>query len=88
MNQQTSKIELKELPYGCGKKKLYEMYLGQMTHDDIAIRINNILISAGYRIYKKVIPYIELVQFVKEKGLPKGYYTTDKKLIEYLEQNF
>jgi tRNA U54 and U55 pseudouridine synthase Pus10 len=88
MNQQTSKIETKQLPYGCSKKKLYEMYLGQMTSEDITIRINSILILAGYRKYKKGIPYNELVKFVKEKGLPKDYFTTDENLLEYLKQNF
>jgi hypothetical protein len=66
--------EIKNLPYGTTKQNLVRMYLnsGIPAHETI-YDINRLFEKHQRSILKKTIPNNILQEFVKLKGLPKGY---------------
>jgi len=77
--------ELEPLPYNTTKSKLFQWYMTcGISEKDIRSGINAIIadkrkISAGQTIYEKNVRHAELMEFVDQFGLPKGYYNPFNK---------
>jgi hypothetical protein len=78
MENNTSKIEKKKMPYSCTKKKLYEIYCQDLTVRQIRNGINTIIKSNRnlpkfHTTKVKQIFNKELVEFIEVYGLPRNY---------------
>ena len=67
-----NKNNKKPLPYSATKSELIQMYCDQFSEAKIRKQINEILNERNISKDTKIIPHLELIEFVETYGLPKG----------------
>ena len=68
-----TKTPIKKLPFAVTKKILVEMYINQISEEEIRYETNIMLKKYDFKKTRKTVPNIVFKDFIRKYGMPRGY---------------